>query len=280
MLQMDTIEVFLRLSHGSPSIDDDPSNPLSRALNQLLVEGGPFNSLSLCFYTPTNRPQMPSAKWLGVLVHSAGNRIIFFPGFSFSSDWLRTYRGLVFQSHIAFQLDHLSLDNGFRRWHFTSPDSAHHLAAGHTEELGEGRYLWFGMSTASLAIMREMRTETIVRAPAPSSDVERRLRSFGEAHDQGSYHGISLDPGAELQFEEGFLHFSFIASPVDASIYRGERHAIPFGSPFLDGALPNPIRGLLVRAHQVRLTPTITIQITAMWLPGSLTVPTTFTTPG
>jgi hypothetical protein len=312
--EMDTIEATLSLSKGSPGTDNDPDNPLSRALNRLFIEGRPFNSLALCYYGAANTSLLrscfkevavrvnrrfplfarfivrlleilhvptsptPSARWLGALVHSVGNRIIFFPGFSFSLDWIRTYTGSAFQAHSSFQIDHISLDEGFQRWHFTDPDSNDHLAAGHTESLGEGRFLWFGMSIADPTAMRELRTKITVRAPAPPSDVERRLRSFQEAYNRGTQHKVSLDPRAKAQFENGFLHFSFIVSPARAPIYRGARHAMPFGSPFLIGELPNPMHGLPMRAHQVRLAATITIQITAMWLPGALTVPVTFTT--
>ena len=277
---MDTIELTLHLSHGSSGIDDDPNNPLSRALNQLIMDGRPFNALSLCFYTSADLLQPQPVRWLGAIVHSTGNRIVFFPGFSFSSDWLRSYRGSALYSHSSFQVDHLSLDDGFQRWHFTTPGSVDHRAAGRTEDLGEGRFLWFGMSIADDAQLREMRSETIVRATAPPSDIERRLNRLMAAHDQGTYHAISLDPRAISQPEPSFLHFSFIVSPPDAPIYLGERHMIPFGSPFVAGELPNPLKGLPLRAHQVRLTQSVSTQITAMRLPGSLTVPVTYTNPG
>jgi hypothetical protein len=146
---MDTIELTFQLSNGSPGIEDDPNNPLSRALNQLLSEGHPFNALSLCFYSSAGSEQLQHVRWLGALVQTVGNRISFFPGFTFSSDWLRSYRGSVLYNQNSLQVDHLSLDDGFLHWHFTTPNSVNHRGGGRTEDLGEGRFLWFGMSIAN-----------------------------------------------------------------------------------------------------------------------------------
>jgi hypothetical protein len=125
-----------------------------------------------------------------------------------------------------------------------------------------------------------MRRKTIIRAFSPPSDFKRRRNQLIDAYKHGTHHVISLDPQAESLPEPSFLHFSFIVLPVGVPIYLGDRHMIPFGSPFVAGKLPKLLKSLHLRAHHVSLTQSVSIQITAMRLPGLLTVPVTYTSLG
>ena len=93
---MQTIQLQWRLEHGSEGLDTDANNPLSRALNRLFQDGKPFRRISLCWF---------EKKWLGVFAITAHQRLVFFPGFDFTSDWIRILRGELLQTQRPFDVD-------------------------------------------------------------------------------------------------------------------------------------------------------------------------------
>src|SRR5262249_6531395 len=156
---------------GADGVDSDSSNPLSRAFRRPLEEGAPYGGHSLCFYfgeeqdLRTNR----ELRWLGVLLLSV-SRVLFFPGLSISTDWIdSTIVGRSDPRH-SFNLDHVSLEPGRQRWHFTAPRSREHYAAGRTPDVGEDRLLWFGLSLSGEHVLREVWRSTEVLYPSPPSD--------------------------------------------------------------------------------------------------------------
>jgi hypothetical protein len=80
-----------------------------------------------------------------------------------------------------------------------------------------------------------------------------------------------------MRFQEGFLHFAFIAGPKGFPLYQGHKLGLPFRSPFLSKLLPEALERLPARAHRLSLGSKIDIQLVSMWLPGSLRVPFSFT---
>ena len=277
---MHTIRLARHIDLGTNGVDSDPNNPLSRSLRRLMLDGQPFSEISYCYFAHEDAmsSSMAGLRWVGVLVRSAGERIIFFPGFSITPTWIRTAQGKSPLMHRDFDLDHISLEKGSRRWHFTNPGSKRHYAGGFTTQLGSGQYLWFGMSVAEETILREVRKETIVVAQMPLSDSDRRVRSFVEANDRAAQHIILLSKDARQFSHKGFLHFAFVACPKGAPYYHGGNLGLPFGSPFLGESLPESLRQLPIRTHAVSLGTKVDIQITSMWLPGSLKTPVAFTT--
>jgi len=75
----DTLKIEYRLDQGVPGRDDDPKNPISRALTSLMKDNSRLPSLAQTFLVD-EAPGEPW-RWLGVFVKSAGDRILFFPGF-------------------------------------------------------------------------------------------------------------------------------------------------------------------------------------------------------
>ncbi|GIK39435.1 MAG: hypothetical protein BroJett011_32680 [Chloroflexota bacterium] len=278
---MEFIVLTWRLERGTSGVDNDLNNPLSRALNSLLVEGRPIESFSICFYGGeeaefvSDRP----IRWLGIFVLSVGGRVIFFPGLSINPDWIQTTIGRNISPKKPFLLDHASLEIERQRWHFTSPGSKKHYAAGRTPDLDKGTLLWFGMSVANENYLRELRQETTVEYHSPPSDSQRRLEVFKKAELEATYHAINLMDGAKSRFDQGFLHFRFIVARKDAPLYKGDNWVVPTGAPYLDRPFPSVLQQLPVHFHEVSLSGIYSIQITAFWLPGSLSIPVVFTTP-
>lgn len=277
---MDLLKLNFQIEQGSEGVDDDPLNPLSRALNRLLADGQPLSNLSICLYgdmaSASNR--IPNLRWLGAFVFSAGNRVIFFPGFNFPAKSLSSFRGQSHQGDHMFETDHLSLENGFQTWHITSPESSRHMDGGQTIPLGENRFLWLGMSVASDTALRELKRETIIQAQAPSSDIKRRLQVFIQSRCGAEFPCVSLPPGAQASPNENFLYFAFIVGPKGFEPYTGGNLPLPVGSTLLSGPLPEEINQLPLRSHRFSLGPETDIQIVSTCLPGKLKQLVTFTT--
>jgi hypothetical protein len=73
------------MEQGSHGTDDDPNNPLSRAVNCLFEDGQRFTRIALCFFGDLNGSLSRSAplRWLGAFSFSSKRRVIFSQGLPF-----------------------------------------------------------------------------------------------------------------------------------------------------------------------------------------------------
>jgi hypothetical protein len=272
---IDTLKLTWSMEIGAPGTDDSPDNPFSRAVARLFREGKPFPRLTKCFFKGSN--DVP--RWLGVIVHSAGDRILFFPGYSTTPTAIRSFVDNTEVWNREFVLDHVSLESDLKTWHVTSPNSADHLGKPRTLELGDSRVLWFGLSFSNEEALRLVRQETVVSAAVPSSDAQRRVNAFKSSREGTEFSMISLNTEQPRRVDVSFLHFAFVVGPRSFPSYLGNQLAAPVGSPFLASPLQASIAGLPLRNHRVQLSSSIDIEITSCELPGSLTVPMIFTSP-
>lgn len=277
---MEKIHLNFELDIGQSGSDDDPFNPLSRALRVPLEEGKPQEGLVLCFYHGENFDESsnPNIRWLGSFVYSSGNRIIFFPGINNPPDWTQHASSKTLNNKVSFKLDHISMEPSRKRWHFTTPGSHHHRRGGMTRDLGEGRQNWVGLSISTENELRIVRNNTTASFSCPPSDANRRIEHLSELYSNAPHHSVGLLESSKERFEKGFLHISFIALPKEAPVYKGPSWLPPVGSPFLDAQTPMKISKLQMRWHRVYLPGDYDIQLTLMWLPGLLNVPALWTT--
>lgn len=272
-----TLNVTWSLDIGVPGDDSSAANPLARAVRRLLLgDGQPFSRLSLCFFRDDNA----LAHWLGVFVHSAGGRVLFFPAMPETIDQLQAFRAETEVAHRHFAFDHASLECDLQRWHVTSTGSADHVGNAATLPLGDGRVLWFGMSVASTSALRLLRQTSTVTADVPDSDAKRRWRVLKDARENAAFPMVSMNmEDASAPTEPRFLHFAVIVGPSGFADYRGTELGFPFGNPYVVGGLEPLPRGLPLRSHRFALSATLDVQIVCAWVPGRLSVPITFTTP-
>src|SRR5574341_315042 len=169
---MDVLHFTWEVNKGKAGVDKGEDNPLARAFRKFLIGGFPFDAFSICLFGGEENDQQEdnNIRWLRVLVHSRGGRILFFPGLSISPDRIQIVRNTNSIPRTSFNFDHASLEIERRRWHFTNHDSGKQVAAGRTPDLGEGRLLWFGMSVSDVSILRDFVRETVIIAPAPRTD--------------------------------------------------------------------------------------------------------------
>ncbi len=272
---MQTIEIVARFDFGAPGVDDDPANPLSRALDALLKRGRPIQNLALCFFggLAEARDHTTGPRWLGAFVVSDRGTIVFFPGFE--GVWLQRYheRGKEFRK---FALDHFTLNSNLASWHATSLKRKTHQRVGATTSLGEGRYLWMPMSVAGETDLRQLSRDTIAKLQVPASATQQRKEAFTEATDQAQHLWVSLDPEARRRYWEGFLHFAFIIGPTG---FRDERQTLNFppGPPSLKAPLGDLSAHLPLRIARLSLSPNVDLEVVSAWLPGVLQAPVVFT---
>src|SRR4051794_22461777 len=85
-----TLELDLPL--GLPGIDKDPINPVARALDRISREGKPLRKLgTVIVQLPVDGRLFPF--WLGTFAFSAGDRLLFFPGYAKPLGRLVRYKG-------------------------------------------------------------------------------------------------------------------------------------------------------------------------------------------
>jgi len=102
---VDKIQLIWKMDYGVPGCDADTSTPLSRAISQLFKEGKPFLNLCMCFFKDTSA----ALRWLGVFVQSAGNRLIYFPGFINDVSLTTLIKYKDFRASLCNGINHLIL---------------------------------------------------------------------------------------------------------------------------------------------------------------------------
>lgn len=267
---MEVLKFTCSMEIGIKGTDTDQENLLSRALNTLLREGKPIKWFSSVILEAN--PTISDPKWLGVFVHSVNDRIIFFPSFF---DQYSLYKGQSLQRTEKFKIDHISLEKDRNSWHITSPNSRLHQGGFKPLSLGEGRILWFGLSLKSNKVLRTLYQDTEIIVKSPRNDSDRRLDIFKDA--EIPPYILKLPHKADNGHSTQFIHLSIIIGPKDFPLYRGSNLALPINSPFLKDDLQKEISQCSVRLHRISLGNKYDVQIVAMYLPGSLTVPVTLT---
>jgi hypothetical protein len=219
-------------------------------------------------------------RWLGALVHSAGDRILFFPGFANFHFGLEKYGGSAFKTSTAFEVDHASLERDRRSWHLTSTNRTDHENVPATVDLGESRVLWFGLSVSSIDVLRLLTRITVVSADAPTSDASRRASVLSDSLKNTEHNIVQLNTEHSHQLSNRFLHFWFVVGTSGFPEYLGPHQAFPLEHPYLVRNLEIESEKNPIRTHRVKLSDEVDVQVTATLIPGSLKVPVAFYTPG
>jgi len=276
---MDTLEVTWKMEGGVEGNDNDPNNPLSRALWKLFSDGQPYIRLMQCFCVDRRQQtNHPILRWFGVFILSAGGRIIFFPGFRSAMQNVEGFRGKDQMWKEDFEFDHISLENDFRRWHITSRGSKHQLGGPKTIELKKQRFLWCGLSVSSLDELRVVRSNTKVIGQVPESDAKRRYEVFLKSRERITFQLLEWHSHVWEKKLNGFWHFGLIISPPQSSTYTGDKLGLPEGSPSLVSPLPGELVQMPVRHHRLELSTEVGLQITTTIVPGGLRGPVSLTT--
>lgn len=265
---------------GKVGEDSNPDNPISRSLRKLLENGQPFERYTQVFVANESAEITSDnyhLNWLGVLVLSDGQRIIFFPGLSKIREKILGYKRKQLLWDQEFEIDHISLEKDWKRWHITNGKSINHLGSINTADLGKERRLWFGLSVSDFCVFQSLFQKTSVVASIPETDVDRRIEIFKKSREEAKFQIVEPPPLANRKYKFGFLHMSFIVGPKGFEFYKGDNHGYPIDSPFIENKFPKILVGLPIRFHRISLSEEIDIQITVTKIPGRLKVPVSFT---
>lgn len=275
----DSLHFSWTMELGMDGVDSDPSNPLARALDRLLRTGQPIKKFTMCFLNLPDSPgDSAGLRWLGSFVYSAGDRLIFFPGYVDPPERLVGFRGGTMTFNEALAADHLSLERDRRTWHATSPHSERHFGGPKPLDLGDGLALWLGMSFADRDSLRAAKKTTEVRWTVPPSDARRRADVFRVAREGSAIPIVSPNPHP-ADVRPSFYHVSLIVGPPGFPVYKGTEHGYPRGSPFLIDPLPDAIRAP-ASMYKVDMSPYCDLQVTLMRLPGRIGTTMALTSPG
>src|SRR5687768_9704086 len=133
----------LELPFARQGIDHDPVNPMARALDRVFREGKPLQKVGAVMVDLPHEVTL-SPFWMVTFVFSAGNRLIFFPGYAKQFGRMVTYKGAEQIRDTHTVIDHLSLEKDRDTWHLTTPLSADHFKGAKSLPLPGETVLWFG----------------------------------------------------------------------------------------------------------------------------------------
>lgn len=269
---MHALQLTWKMEGCTPGVDDSADNPLARAVDRLFRDGKPFKRLNKCFYCGPDSV----FRWLGVFVHSAGDRVLFFPGFSDPQSHVLAYDERALRWNQAFQIDHLSLESDGKTWHLTAPKSASHLGRLNAVQLPSGGTHWFSMSVATPENLRIVRNETLVMAPSPPQDSERRIEEFRKVREGAVFQIVGLNTEHPVTGEPTFLHFSVLVGSPGFPASEDLLLALPYGSPFLPESPVEWSGTAPIRMHRVLVSESVELLVTASALPGRLQTPLLF----
>lgn len=176
---MDKIQLTWKMDYGMPGCDSDSDNPVSRAVRHLFKEGKPFSNLCMCFFKDTSA----TLRWFGVFVQSAGDKVIYFPGFAKDFGQIQGFQGKNLRWNKSLAFDHISLEKDRLKWHVTSKESKDHLRGPRTLMLDRNRVLWCGISLADAHVLRVVKRETKIVFDSPPGDSIRRSEIFRKAQE-------------------------------------------------------------------------------------------------
>ncbi len=241
----------------SQGYDQCQDNPLARATRNLFsTSGQPFKRLTKCFF------QDPSEciRWFGVFVHSAGDRILFFPGYSKLHDHLVGYMGENPWKEASMDVDHISLEKDRLSWHFTNKNSTEHVGSISTHRISDTALYWFSLSVLDSSSLRAVRENTVITAPIPSSDVDRRVSVFTESREDAVFQLLCLNRDHSLPSKPMFLHFSVLVGLPGFCIPQNTIMGLPANGVF-SNEVAESIESHPVRIHRIQLSESIELMI-------------------
>ncbi len=258
MMQRDdsTIEMTWKVEVGEPGVDDDPLNPLWRASEHLLSQGAPQERLVMAFVT--DQGSKTTLRWLGVFAQTTGDRIVFFHGLNFAPEWVNINRGSGGTEKKYIDIDHISLERDWSRWHFTSRGSEIHVGSATTRDLGKGWCFWFGLSIPSLESLRVVKKHTKVVGTSPGSDAKRRIDSFIDSRTGAQFPVISMP--TPVPESESFPYFEIVVGSTGSETYKG-----PYVGPVADKVKETEIP---VMIHPFSIGSYAEAEVVAMWGEG------------
>lgn len=208
--EFDELNLTWTMTNVSGGDDSCEDNPLSRATKNLFSESGqPFKRLNKCFF----QDPLDVIRWFGIFVHSAGDRIIFFPGYSKRQENLIGYRGDSLWKCEEMNVDHISLEKNRHSWHITNQNSSRHIGKIFTQKISQDAYYWFSLSVSSFKSLRLVKENTHIRVPIPSSDIDRRINVFKESRENAVFNVVSLNSQYDPPVAPSFIHFSVFFGP-------------------------------------------------------------------
>lgn len=271
----DILKITCTFTDGKLGNDDSPENPIARALHRLLrLDGQPFHRLNHCYF----KHGIDDLRWLGTFVHSAGDRVIFFPGFASTKSHIKGYQNQHAIWDQPFVCDHASLEKDRRSWHLTTQGSSMQLGGPMTLDLGQNRVLWFGLSIANPAVMREVLRTVTVSATVPPSDSRRRGDVLINAVKDATQVILTTNTKHEIASSEHCLHFSFVVGSKGFPEYDGPELAAPYGNPFFIPSISNHVNVPTSRSR-LNLSDSLDVEISCSLTPGKLTASVAITSP-
>lgn len=245
--------------------DENPNNPLNRAMDGILEKGKPDRIIHKCFFRDSNG----KLRWLGVFVYSAGARVIFFPGYDKKILSLIADKNGEEVWNKAFQLDHISLEKDKESWHFTEPNSKRHIGKFYTEDMSNGGKYWFSLSVSTEKELYPVYEHTIISSECHENDTKRRSDLLLQSQANIVDNIIELNREVNLETDQKFLHFIINIGDKGFDSDEDLIASAPIGSIFHNGKAEK-IDRIPLRTHRAAISDVLELEIISTEIKGKL----------
>ena len=262
----DVLVLTWSMTDVSKGDDVCQTNPLARVTKNLFSGSGrPFKRLNKCFF----RDQLGCVRWFGIFVHSAGDRVLFFPGYSKQHDHLIGFRDQSPWKNVKIDIDHITLEKNLLSWHFTNSGSTEHVGKIFTKDLSNGARHWFSLSVSSQNDLREVKENTIVNAPVPTNDIDRRIAVFKASREEAAFNILSVHNENFLHSATHFFHFTVLVGTPGFKAPDDLVLGLPFQDPVFGGA-QSVAKQIPIRIFRIELSEKIELLVVTSVHEGKL----------
>jgi hypothetical protein len=210
--------VNIKFDHGIEGGNEKQRSVIFRPFNRIIEQGKPTGYVKFLFLNTekkdwdftelkdTKKIPAQTLRVFGVLCHTEGGKILFYPGFT--STYLLKYRDRdkPTRNIPKINIDHFSLERSLNRWHITHSTGK---VENHTvKHLAEGIIRWFGISIKSTVKLEQVFQYNPFAYLCPVSDADRRVNDIAESLKYRKE--IVITPGnSNCRIEPIFWHFEF-----------------------------------------------------------------------
>jgi len=201
-------EPQLRIKYSLPigkGRSNDSESPIIRPFKKILKEGKKPGKITFVFLNDNGQYFV-----LGAFSFTV-KHLIFFPGFK---DRRLSYVGdkQYLNEGVVLHIDHLTLDQNLRTWHFTFDEKntkGAKIPTNKTKKIDETNFLWFACKVSNSSDLYETPNEQEVNLKASLSEIKRRVPIIHEARKGSIFQIVHVDEKLGQPF---FWYFEFFVN--------------------------------------------------------------------
>jgi hypothetical protein len=190
------------------------NSALVKPFRNILNEGKPAEKIVFVFYQENDNRYFV----LGSFVNTIANRILFFPGLTFSRI-IHTPDGKDLTNEELHTIDHFTLQKeNLTKWHVTSLEKRTQgiqYSQLKTKKVNDDAYLWFLMAIPDASKLEIMPKTQEYRLKGPNTDMKRRFQNMVESVEDKEFPVVLIN---YIPPSPNFLNFEVFVSNRKAEL--------------------------------------------------------------